>query len=247
MSLKYENGLNFKKENIIHDYDNFDNFEPLNIGESDLSYKATFKKYTEYVILRPLTISQRFTLKDFIEELNRYQDVKLHNNILRIFGFTIPANRHKFAHLHMNELVRGKLQNQNATFVTVNNIWDNWVMPPPLLTPPALAPMYIFPDYPIYNFQFGANEQPQLNVINNGNFPNANEQNGNFQIFVDGNFQHANEQNENFQLGANEQNGNIQFGANEQNVNIQPGANEQNENIQHGANEQNLFFTYQFE
>ncbi|CAG8828912.1 7349_t:CDS:1, partial [Gigaspora rosea] len=67
MTFKYKNELD-SKENIIHNYDNFENFEAINIGESDLVYKATFKKYSEYVILKPLIISQRFDLKVFIEE-----------------------------------------------------------------------------------------------------------------------------------------------------------------------------------
>ncbi|CAG8484053.1 2600_t:CDS:2, partial [Dentiscutata heterogama] len=83
------NVLNSKR-NIINDYDNFENFEALIIGESDLFYKTTFKRYDKHVILKPLIVSQRFALKDFIDEFNRYKNVKLHDNILQIFGLTMP-------------------------------------------------------------------------------------------------------------------------------------------------------------
>ncbi|CAG8516956.1 45146_t:CDS:2 [Gigaspora margarita] len=122
MSLKYKNELN-SKENIIHGYDNFENFEAINIGESDLVYKATFKKYSEHVILKPLIISKRFALKDFIEEFNRYQNVKLYDNILRIFGLTMPD-----PHSHMvileyfdGETLRQYLS-QNFKVMKWNNI-----------------------------------------------------------------------------------------------------------------------------
>ncbi|CAG8512615.1 2237_t:CDS:2, partial [Scutellospora calospora] len=79
--------------NSVYNYDNnFINFESTSIGESELFYKAMFKEYNKFTILKPVIISQQFPLEKFIEELNRHQKIKSHNNILKIYGLTKPVS-----------------------------------------------------------------------------------------------------------------------------------------------------------
>ncbi|RIB26924.1 kinase-like domain-containing protein [Gigaspora rosea] len=93
MLSKHENASNYqsKEDNLIHDYkDNFTNVEPISIGESEWFYKATFKKCNITTILKPITISQQFSLNELINEINQYQNIKFHDSILKIFGLTKP-------------------------------------------------------------------------------------------------------------------------------------------------------------
>ncbi|CAG8799743.1 38597_t:CDS:2 [Gigaspora margarita] len=93
MLSKHENTSNYqsKEANLIHDYkDNFTNVEPIIIGESEWFYKATFKKCNITTILKPITISQQFSLNDLINEIDQYLNIKFHDSILRIFGLTKP-------------------------------------------------------------------------------------------------------------------------------------------------------------
>ncbi|CAG8695712.1 5423_t:CDS:2, partial [Dentiscutata heterogama] len=81
----------YKETNFIHDYnDNFTKVEPISIGESECYYKATFKKCDITTILKPINISQQFSLKELIKEIDQYQNIKVHDNVLRIFGLTKP-------------------------------------------------------------------------------------------------------------------------------------------------------------
>ncbi|RIB06808.1 hypothetical protein C2G38_2216146 [Gigaspora rosea] len=75
--------------NFIYEFDNnFINVEPAGIGESELFYKATIKEYVIPTILKSITIPKQFSLKEFIRELIRYQNIKSHDNVLTIFGLT---------------------------------------------------------------------------------------------------------------------------------------------------------------
>ncbi|CAG8539964.1 5860_t:CDS:2 [Scutellospora calospora] len=92
MLPKYENTSNSQDANFIYDYDtNFINVESASIGETESFYRATFKEYDIPTILKSITIPQQSSLNEFIRELNRHQNTNYHNNILRIFGLTMPV------------------------------------------------------------------------------------------------------------------------------------------------------------
>ncbi|CAG8853794.1 12400_t:CDS:2, partial [Gigaspora margarita] len=57
-----------------------------NIGESELFYKATFKKYNIPTILKSITIPKQFSLKEFIREPIRHKNITIQDNVLTIFG-----------------------------------------------------------------------------------------------------------------------------------------------------------------
>ncbi|CAG8786967.1 38120_t:CDS:2, partial [Gigaspora margarita] len=61
---------------------------PASIGESELLHKAIFKEYNIPIILKSITIPKQFSLKEFIREFTRYQNIKSHDNVLTIFGLT---------------------------------------------------------------------------------------------------------------------------------------------------------------
>ncbi|KAF0562518.1 hypothetical protein F8M41_000026 [Gigaspora margarita] len=88
MLPKYENTMNFQDTNTIYEYDNIINVELASIGKSELFCKVTFKEYNIPIILKSITIPKQFSLKEFIRDLIRHQNIKSHDNVLTIFGLT---------------------------------------------------------------------------------------------------------------------------------------------------------------
>ncbi|CAG8646996.1 17863_t:CDS:2, partial [Racocetra persica] len=90
MFAKPKKALFYQTKDVIHSYSNFKNVESISIGESERFYKATFKSYNITAILKPITIPQQFSLKELVKEVDRYRNIKRHDNILRMFGLTKP-------------------------------------------------------------------------------------------------------------------------------------------------------------
>ncbi|KAF0490590.1 calmodulin-dependent protein kinase [Gigaspora margarita] len=63
-----------------------DSFKYANTRLSKNSWKIISREYNKTMVLTKVELHQKYTLKDFINDLKKYQNVELHENILKFIG-----------------------------------------------------------------------------------------------------------------------------------------------------------------
>ncbi|RHZ66044.1 hypothetical protein Glove_309g20 [Diversispora epigaea] len=78
-----------QKENIpFYQYSEFENIKLI----SNNIYKATFKTSQKIVALKCISLNDKFTLDNLINEIKRYRKLEIHDNILKYYGITKQEN-----------------------------------------------------------------------------------------------------------------------------------------------------------
>ncbi|RHZ81008.1 hypothetical protein Glove_130g199 [Diversispora epigaea] len=78
-----------QKENIsFYQYSEFENIKLI----SGNIYKATLKTFQKTVALKCISLNNKFTLDNLINEIKRYRKLEIHDNILKYYGITKQEN-----------------------------------------------------------------------------------------------------------------------------------------------------------
>ncbi|RIB30250.1 kinase-like domain-containing protein [Gigaspora rosea] len=103
----------FFDENYIRNLP-FDSFETDITVLSSNSYKLVSKSFNKIVVLNKISFSNKYAIKDFINDLRQYRKVELHENILKFIGI-IKQSTHgiMFIHEYANEGTLRQYLNQN--------------------------------------------------------------------------------------------------------------------------------------
>ncbi|KAF0504367.1 kinase-like protein [Gigaspora margarita] len=116
--LKYNSNMtkqfnNFFEENYIRNLQ-FDSFENDITVLSSNSYKLVSKTYDKIVVLSKISFSNKYTIKDFINDLIQYRKVELHENILKFIGIIKQSTYGiMFIHEYANEGTLRQYLDQN--------------------------------------------------------------------------------------------------------------------------------------
>ncbi|KAF0556954.1 kinase-like protein [Gigaspora margarita] len=104
---------NFFDENYIRNLQ-LDSFETNITVLSSNSYKLVSKTYNKIVVLNKVSFSNKYAMKDFINDLRQYGKVELHENILKFIGI-IKQNTYgiMFIHEYANEGTLRQYLDQN--------------------------------------------------------------------------------------------------------------------------------------
>ncbi|CAG8611370.1 8562_t:CDS:2, partial [Cetraspora pellucida] len=73
---------------IFHQYDKFENFEVIGNGSRGVIRKAFSVTYQKNVVLKEISQSQNYSLRELINDIQKYQKIDNHDNILKLFGLT---------------------------------------------------------------------------------------------------------------------------------------------------------------
>ncbi|CAG8520850.1 20779_t:CDS:2 [Cetraspora pellucida] len=73
---------------IFHQYDKFENFEVIGNGSRGVIRKAFSITYQKNVVLKEISQSQNYSLRELINDVQKYQKIDNHDNILKLFGLT---------------------------------------------------------------------------------------------------------------------------------------------------------------
>ncbi|CAG8811065.1 30095_t:CDS:2, partial [Gigaspora margarita] len=104
---------NFFEENYIRNLQ-FDSFENDITVLSSNSYKLVSKTYDKIVVLSKISFSNKYTIKDFINDLIQYRKVELHENILKFIGIIKQSTYGiMFIHEYANEGTLRQYLDQN--------------------------------------------------------------------------------------------------------------------------------------
>ncbi|CAG8800384.1 16183_t:CDS:2, partial [Racocetra persica] len=77
-----------KNNDIFHQYDKFENFEVIGNGSRGVIQKAFSVTYQKNVVLKEISQSQNYSLRELINDVEKYQKIDNHDNILKLFGLT---------------------------------------------------------------------------------------------------------------------------------------------------------------
>ncbi|CAG8596863.1 1961_t:CDS:2 [Dentiscutata erythropus] len=78
-----------KNNDIFHQYDKFEEFEVIGNGSRGIIQKAMSITYQKIVVLKELSQSQNYSFKELINDVQKYQKIDNHDNILKLFGLTL--------------------------------------------------------------------------------------------------------------------------------------------------------------
>ncbi|KAF0411260.1 calmodulin-dependent protein kinase [Gigaspora margarita] len=112
---------NFFEENYIRNLQ-FDSFETDITVLSSNSYKLVSKIYNNNVVLSKISFSNKYTIKDFINDLRQYRKVELHENIIKFIGI-IKQSIHgiMFIHEYANKGTLRQYLDQNFYMLNWND------------------------------------------------------------------------------------------------------------------------------
>ncbi|CAG8739199.1 7734_t:CDS:2, partial [Gigaspora margarita] len=112
---------NFFEENYIRNLQ-FDSFETDITVLSSNSYKLVSKIYNNNVVLSKISFSNKYTIKDFINDLRQYRKVELHENIIKFIGI-IKQSTHgiMFIHEYANKGTLRQYLDQNFYMLNWND------------------------------------------------------------------------------------------------------------------------------
>ncbi|RHZ48309.1 hypothetical protein Glove_553g3 [Diversispora epigaea] len=79
----------FQKEKItFYQYSEFVNVKSI----SKNVYEATFKTSQKIIVLKCISLNNKFTLDNLINEIKRYQKLEIHDSVLKFYGITRQEN-----------------------------------------------------------------------------------------------------------------------------------------------------------
>ncbi|CAG8446648.1 7292_t:CDS:2 [Gigaspora rosea] len=77
-----------KNSGIFHHYETFEVFEVIGNGSRGIIQKAMSITYQKIVVLKEISQSQNYSLRELINDVQKYQKIDSHDNILKLFGLT---------------------------------------------------------------------------------------------------------------------------------------------------------------
>ncbi|CAG8526443.1 21913_t:CDS:2 [Gigaspora margarita] len=113
-----------KNSGIFHHYETFEDFEIIGNGSKGIIQKAMSITFQKIVVLKEISQSQNYSLRELINDVQKYQKIDSHDNILKLFGLTTIKDKSDKYMLIVEYADNGTLRNYlKNNFDTLN--WDD--------------------------------------------------------------------------------------------------------------------------